>query len=156
MIKNNLDKIFIKDVKKISNNIPSPEQVQDALLTILSYSTWESFQNSLRFGQCNKICALINKMFNKCKIYSVEEKFSDIAIEQLHNVNDCENTVGTHFIIKIKNVFYDFAKGTNKLFNIYLIKSINSNDEMFNVNLSEFELSHFSKIEEVKNIYEIR
>lgn len=135
------DNIIIEYNKIINNSCI--EYIQNQLLLYFNKNSWEKYVDSLRFGQCQLIAKIVyNICPTKVEIYEVEEHFCKNSIKQLQLIGDSDLMCGTHYIVKINNIFYDFAKGANTINNIYLV---GTNQQKYTIDLSLNELNCFTK-----------
>lgn len=133
--------IKFNELKPISKNVPSLEEVKVALLKLYKFSTWEEFINYQQVGQCNRIAKTVCKLFPKIKMVSAIINFSEVAKIK---INDGGEYNAIHYFNKIGKDFVDFGKGTNRYNDVYILTGI---DDLYDVNFSN---------EAIKNIEDVR
>lgn len=134
-------KIVIRNLKPITKDVPTLDEVKAALLKLYRFSSWDEFINMQQVGQCDKIAKTVCKLFPKIKMVSAIINFSEIAKLKI-NDNDDYNAV--HYFNKIGKEYLDFGKGTNRYNNVYILEGI---DNLYDVTFSE---------EAIKNIEEVK
>lgn len=135
-------KVIISNLKPITKEIPSFDEVKAALLKLYKFSSWNEFIDMQQAGQCDKIAKSVSKLFPKIKMVSAIINFSEIAKLK---INDNEEYNAVHYFNKIGKNYVDFGKGTNKYSNIYILDGI---DDLYDVTFSDEALKN---IEEVRN-----
>lgn len=135
----NFQKAYLKDL--------SIQNIKNYILRTLKRNSWEQYTYTLDFGKCDLVAFLVAHIDpSKIKIYQVQETYCQGAVDALHQNGDYGDMFGNHFINKIDNTYYDFGKGANQIDDIYLP---GHQYEMMNVELSPYQLQHFSNFEEV-------
>lgn len=135
-------KIVISNLKPITKDIPSFDEVKAALLKLYKFSSWDEFIDMQQTGQCDKIAKTVSKLFPKIKMVSANINFSNIAKLK---INDKEEYNAVHYFNKIGKDFIDFGKGTNKYNDVYILDGI---DDLYDVTFSEEALKN---IEDIRN-----
>lgn len=134
-------KIVIRNLKPITKDVPTLDEVKAALLKLYKFSTWEEFIDMQQTGQCDKIAKTVCKLFPKVKMVSAYINFSEVAKIK---INDSGEYNAVHYFNKIGKDFVDFGKGTNRYNEVYILTGI---DDLYDVNFSN---------EAIKNIKDIR
>lgn len=133
-------KIVIRNLKPITKDVPTLDEVKAALLKLYKFSTWDEFIDMQQTGQCDKIAKTVSKLFPKIKMVSAIIDFSESAILK---INDNEENNAVHYFNKIGKNFVDFGKGTNRYNNVYILDGI---DDIYDVNFSSEALKNIKDI----------
>jgi hypothetical protein len=134
-------KIILNDIKPISKDIPTIDEIKAALLKLFRFSEWNEFIDMQQVGQCSTIAKAVSRLFPKVKMVSGIITFSDLAKLE---INDDEEMNCVHYFNQIGKQYVDFAKGTNRYKNIYVMKGAGN---MYDVTYTPEELKLISEIE---------
>lgn len=135
-------KIILNDIKPISKEIPTIDEIKNELLKLFQFSSWNEFIDMQQTGQCSTIAKAVCRLFPKVKMVSAIVNFSDLAKLEINDENEM-NCV--HYFNKLGKNYLDFAKGTNRYKNIYVMKGVG---DIYDVTFTPKELA---LIEDIRN-----
>lgn len=138
------------NIQKTYNKIITIQKIQKYLLRRFKKSKWIEFVVSQKYGDCQKIASIVANLDQNIQLYEVQQNFSQVAVDKLHELGDNGDMFGNHYINKIDGQYYDFGKGTNSISGVYLV---GSQEDLYNVELTQDELKHFYKFIERSPIY---
>jgi hypothetical protein len=117
---------LIDNVKLVTRNNPTVEQIKEALLRLAKMDDWTEFVNSQRTGECALIAQSVSRMFPKMKFYSVIVNFSEYAISKMEPQDDPDMFRCTHYLNMFKDQYFDFGKATNRYEGVYVLDGIDN------------------------------
>lgn len=133
-------KVILNNIKPISKNVPTIDEIKNELLKLFKFSNWNEFIDMQQTGQCSTIAKAVCRMFPKVKMVSAIINFSDLAKLE---INDDEEMKCVHYFNQIGKQYFDFAKGTNRYKNVYVMKG---EGDMYDVTFTNKELNLITDI----------
>jgi hypothetical protein len=133
-------RIILNNIKPISKNIPTLDEIKTELLKLFKFSDWNEFIDMQQTGQCSTIAKAVCRLFPKVKMVSAIVTFSDLAKLE---INDDDEMNCVHYFNQIGKEYFDFAKGTNRYKNVYVMKG---DGDIYDVTYTEKELKLISEI----------
>lgn len=133
-------RVILNNIKPISKNIPTLDEIKTELLKLFKFSNWNEFIDMQQTGQCSTIAKAVCRLFPKVKMVSAIVTFSDLAKLE---INDDDEMNCVHYFNQIGKEYFDFAKGTNRYKNIYVMKG---DGDIYDVTYTEKELKLISEI----------
>lgn len=140
-------RISLSSIKSVSRGVPNIEQVKEELLKLFKFNSWNEFIDFQKTGQCDYIAKVVCKLFPKFKMVSV---YVDISPDAKKKMGP-GYTYAIHYLNKLNDTYYDFAKGANCYDGVYILDGLGNK---YDVNVTLAESSQFSKemIEDPKSI----
>jgi hypothetical protein len=133
-------RVILNNIKPVSKNIPTLDEIKTELLKLFKFSDWNEFIDMQQTGQCSTIAKAVCRLFPKVKMVSAIVTFSDLAKLE---INDDEEMNCVHYFNQIGKEYFDFAKGTNRYKNVYVMKG---DGDIYDVTYTEKELKLISEI----------
>jgi hypothetical protein len=133
-------RVILNNIKPISKNIPTLDEIKTELLKLFKFSDWNEFIDMQQTGQCSTIAKAVCRLFPKVKMVSAIVTFSDLAKLE---INDDDEMNCVHYFNQIGKEYFDFAKGTNRYKNVYVMKG---DGDIYDVTYTEKELKLISEI----------
>jgi hypothetical protein len=133
-------RVILNNIKPISKNIPTLDEIKTELLKLFKFSDWNEFIDMQQTGQCSTIAKAVCRLFPKVKMVSAIVIFSDLAKLE---INDDDEMNCVHYFNQIGKEYFDFAKGTNRYKNVYVMKG---DGDIYDVTYTEKELKLISEI----------
>lgn len=118
------------------NNI---NKVKQFLINYYNVNSWEEYVDTRNYGDCQKVCRLIQKNFPKLfdkMLTNIYIDFSEIAKNKIH---DDKEMNGNHYVLTKKDEMYDFARGCNCINGIYVMTQMEDNSDKYNIFFTEEE-----------------
>lgn len=135
-------RVILSNIKPVSKNVPTIDEIKNELLKLFQFSSWNEFIDMQQTGQCSTIAKAVCRLFPKVKMVSAIVNFSDLAKLEINDENEM-NCV--HYFNKLGKNYLDFAKGTNRYKNIYVMKGVG---DIYDVIFTPKELA---LIEDIRN-----
>lgn len=135
-------RVILSNIKPVSKNVPTIDEIKNELLKLFQFSSWNEFIDMQQTGQCSTISKAVCRLFPKVKMVSAIVNFSDLAKLEINDKNEM-NCV--HYFNKLGKNYLDFAKGTNRYKNIYVMKGVG---DIYDVTFTPKELA---LIEDIRN-----
>jgi hypothetical protein len=133
-------RVILNNIKPVSKNIPTLDEIKTELLKLFKFSDWNEFIDMQQTGQCSTIAKAVCRLFPKVKMVSAIVTFSDLAKLE---INDDDEMNCVHYFNQIGKEYFDFAKGTNRYKNVYVMKG---DGDIYDVTYTEKELKLISEI----------
>lgn len=133
-------RVILNNIKPVSKNIPTLDEIKTELLKLFKFSDWNEFIDMQQTGQCSTIAKAVCRLFPKVKMVSAIVTFSDLAKLE---INDDDEMNCVHYFNQIGTEYFDFAKGTNRYKNVYVMKG---DGDIYDVTYTEKELKLISEI----------
>ena len=131
-------RITLSSLKPITRSKPDIEQVKEELIKLFKFNSWNEFIDFQKAGQCDYIAKAVCRLFPKFKMVSV---YIDISSEARKKMGP-GYTFAIHYLNKLNNVYYDFAKGSNCYDGVYILDGLG---DKYDVNVTPEESAQFSK-----------
>jgi len=131
-------RISLSSLKPITRGKPDIEQVKEELVKLFKFNSWNEFIDFQKAGQCDYIAKAVCRLFPKFKMVSV---YVDISPEARKKMGP-GYTFAIHYLNKLNNVYYDFAKGSNCYDGVYILDGLG---DKYDVNVTLEESAQFSK-----------
>lgn len=133
-------RVILNNIKPVLKNIPTLDEIKTELLKLFKFSDWNEFIDMQQTGQCSTIAKAVCRLFPKVKMVSAIVTFSDLAKLE---INDDDEMNCVHYFNQIGKEYFDFAKGTNRYKNVYVMKG---DGDIYDVTYTEKELKLISEI----------